>query len=293
MNRFVNGCPLSLLLLLLACNTPKSKTPANVIELLKIDNEGVNISYTDTKNGDTTLLFLHGWGINQTYWRDQLTAFCPRYRVITLDLPGFGQSGKNRSNWTVQEYGKDVSALLAELDLRNVILIGHSMSGAIAVEAALTNPARVIGVIGVDNFKNISYVETAANKAEAATFYNTIRAHYREVVSEYSNQALFVPSTDSLVRRRVIRDICNSDSLIAVDVLEHSDNYPLDEKLKALKKTIYLINSDATPTDTAAFRKDTISYYLLNIGATGHYPMIEKPKEFNTLLQESINRIGH
>ncbi len=297
MTKPANHYKLCFLLLLFvcsnACNNPDANTQQTTsTELEKIDNQGVNIDYTDSKTGDTTLLFLHGWGINQTYWNDQAVAFSPRYRIVTLDLPGFGKSGKNRKSWTTEEYGKDVSAVLTKLDLRNVILIGHSMSGAIVVETALTNPTRVIGVIGVDNFKNIAYVETAADKVEADKFYNAARAHYKEVVTEYGKQALFAPSTDSAVRQRVIADISGSDSLIAMDALERGDRYQLREKVKALKRTIYLINSDITPTDTAAFRKDTVSYYLLNMGPTGHYPMVEKPAEFNALLQQAINRIG-
>ncbi|KAA2242968.1 alpha/beta hydrolase [Chitinophaga agrisoli] len=294
MNRPANFYVLSLLLLILfACNNPGAKTPATpAAEPVKIDNQGVNIDYTDSRTGDTTLLFLHGWGINQTYWSNQVTAFTPRYRVVTLDLPGFGKSGQNRQSWTIEDYGKDVTAVLTKLDLRNVILIGHSMSGAIIVETALNNPTRVIGLIGVDNFKNIAYVETPADKGEADKFYNAARAHYKAVVTEYGNQALFAPSTDSLIRQRVIADISNSDSVIAMEALEKGDRYPLHEKVKDLKKTIYMINSDVTPTDTAAFRKDSIRYYLLNIGATGHYPMVEKPAEFNTLLQHAIDRIG-
>ena len=41
---------------------------------------------------DTTLLFVHGWCINKEYWKEQSAYFCDNYKVVTLDLPGFGQS---------------------------------------------------------------------------------------------------------------------------------------------------------------------------------------------------------
>jgi hypothetical protein len=58
-----------------------------------------------------------------------------------------------------------------------------------------------------------------------------------------------------------------------------------------LNKPLFLINSDYPPTDTLAFQKKGIGYYLLNTGTTGHYPMIEKPVRFNLLLQEAIDGI--
>lgn len=286
--RFLIGV---LLTLQYSCNNDNTNSKTVSTEKIKIENQGVNIDYDDSKIGDTTILFIHGWGIDKTYWTDQVGFFAKRYRVITVDLPGFGKSGKNRNSWTVEDYGKDISAVLTKLDLKNVILVGHSMSGAIIVEAALTNPSRVIGIVGIDNFKNFGAVETPQSKKEAADFFKAARAHYKETVSEYINQALFSPSTDSLIRRKVLNDITNADSVIALNVLEQAGNYPFDDKLKSFKKTLFLINSDVIPTDTLTFQKNKIDYYLLNIGSTGHYPMLEKPQDLNLLLQQAIDKM--
>ena len=281
-----------LLLIQCACtnSTPDSKTGAS--EHITIDNQGVVIEYTDTRKGDTTLLFIHGWAIDQTYWTNQVTFFSKKYRVVTLDLPGFGKSGKNRSSWTVEDYGKDLSAVLNRLDLKNVVLIGHSMSGAIAVETALTNPGRVIGVIGVDNFKKYGVVETPESKAASAEVYKALRENYKATVTAYVNQYLVSPSTDSLSRKRILNDMTSADPVIAVDCIEKNEQYPLDEKLKLWNKPIYAVNSDFLSNDTASFRTHNIEYVLFNIGPTGHYPMIEKPDAFNALLQQAIDKMG-
>ncbi|MBO9562861.1 MAG: alpha/beta hydrolase [Niastella sp.] len=280
-----------LLVLQFACNDATTTTPQTATqEKIKVENQGVHIDYDASKYGDTTLLFIHGWGINRTYWTNQASHFVPglNYRVVMLDLPGFGQSGKNRKSWTIENYAADISALIKALDLKNVILIGHSMSGAIIVETALTNPGRVIGIVGVDNFKNVGYVLTPERKKEADKFYEAFRTHYTELVMRYMDKELFAPSTDSLIHQEVINDILHSDSTIAVDILAHADSFPLAAKLASLKKRLYLINSSYTPTDTAALRKGGIDYALYDMGPTGHYPMVEKPALFNSLLQEII-----
>lgn len=276
-----------------SCNNPDSKSKATFSKKIKVENQGVNINYDDTKVGDTTLLFIHGWDIDKNYWVNQTNYFSDKYRVVALDLPGFGKSGKNRKSWTVEEYGKDVSAILTQLDLKNVILVGHSMSGAIVVETALKNPNRVIGVVGVDNFTNFGGEISPEVKKDIAEAYKALKTNYKEIALQYANQSLFSPSTDSTVRQRVIRDFINADSIIAPEILEQNDNYSTDEKLKSLGKTIYLINSNYHPTDTLGFKKFNVPFDLLYVGPTGHYPMIERPNDFNKQLEKVIREIGN
>lgn len=278
-------------LVLFSCTNSNPNTDTSA-DKPAIENQGVHIEYTDSKKGDTTLLFIHGWAIDQSYWANQVAFFSKKYRVVTLDLPGFGKSGKNRTSWTVEDYGKDLSVLLNQLDLKNVILVGHSMSGAIAVETALANPTRIIGVVGVDNFKKYGEVETPESKAAAAEIYHALRTQYKSTLTGYIQQYLFSPSTDSLSRLRILQDMLSADSLIAVDCIEANNRYPLDAKLLSWKKPVYAVNSDFLPNDTASFRQHQIEFVLFNIGPTGHYPMIEKPDAFNVLLQQAVNRIA-
>lgn len=275
---------------LLSCNNNNPKKMATAATI-NINNQGVDIDYTDSKLGDTVLLFIHGWGINKTYWADQVSCFAKKYRVVTVDLPGFGKSGKNRKSWTVNDYTEDIHALLTGLNLKNVILVGHSMSGAIIVETALQYPATVLGVVGVDNLKDIGLQVTPAMEEEWSNYYNKLRKQFKQVVAE-DIKNLFAPATDTLVQKRVSIDILNADPTLAVDCLENLDKYPFLTKLQSCNKPLCLINSSYKPTDTLAFQKNKIKYHLLDMGATGHYPMIEKPNTFNLLLQKAIDTIA-
>src|SRR5689334_13418767 len=93
-----------------SCNQPDNKAPVNVV------SKGETIAYDACGKGDTTLLFLHGWCINKDYWSPQRSAFCSRYKVVAIDLPGFGLSpGKNRSDWSFDNYADDVKAVIDQL----------------------------------------------------------------------------------------------------------------------------------------------------------------------------------
>lgn len=272
---------------LLSCGNDDSKTKLVSENKLDIKNDSVRIDYTDTGKADTVLLFAHGWCINKTYWTDQVNFFKDRYRVVTMDLPGFGESGKNRRNWTTENYGKDIEAVITQLHLKNVILIGHSMSGDIILEAATLVPDSIIALVGVDNFKTVGQLPTKESKAAIDNAIIQLKQNFKKVAFNYVNQYLFSPSTDSLVRKRVLSDVANADSSIAIASMIPGD---FDEaaKLRVANKKLYLINSDVTPTDTTGFISNKISYKINYVHGSGHYPMIEQPAAFNTALEEIL-----
>jgi pimeloyl-ACP methyl ester carboxylesterase len=267
-----------------SCKQGRSGTkPVNV----KINDQGVNIAYTDNGKGDTTLLFVHGWAINKGYWTNQVNYFSEKYRVITIDLPGFGQSGKNRNVWNTETFGRDVDSVISQLNLKNVILIGHSMAGDIVLEAGVNAPDKVIGLVGVDNFKNLGHIQTKADSIDYDHAIDSLKHHFKYLAFEYFNQALFYKTTADSIKKRVLSDVAKTDSVIAVACMER-DNFDEIKKLNSVKKKLYLINSDYTKTDTTGFKAHNIPHQIMYIHATGHFPMIEKPKEFNTALAQVI-----
>ena len=106
---------------------------------MQIENSTTKIHYIEQGKGNITLFFIHGWCINSSYWSDQIKYFQKQYKAIAIDLPGFGESTSVRTEWTIAKYSEDIINMIDELDLKNVILIGHSMSGEIILETALKN----------------------------------------------------------------------------------------------------------------------------------------------------------
>lgn len=143
-------CLLLVLCSLTACEQ-QTQTPASPT----ISPDGVAIHYQTHGAGTPALVFVHGWSCDQSHWKEQVSYFSQRYKVVTIDLAGHGASGVNRDDWTMAAFGEDVTTVVAELDLDQVILIGHSMGGPVIVEAAQRMPERIIGLVGVDAFQDI------------------------------------------------------------------------------------------------------------------------------------------
>ena len=106
---------------------------------------------------------------------------------------------------------------------------------------------------------------------------------------------LFQPSTPKPIRDRVLHDLYNGDSTIAIKVLRAMTVIGQEEKplMKGLSHKLYLVNSDVTPVkgDSLA-RYCAKGYHVELVPGTGHYPMLEKPELFNEALQRCINLMG-
>ena len=269
-----------------------SNDASSTVSDTQIKNDGVFINHKSYGDGQYTLLFVHGWCIDQTYWSNQVEALNTDYRVVTIDLPGFGESGINRETWNIETYGSDVHAVIDQLQLDNVILVGHSMGGDIVLEAALHNK-KVIAVVGVDNFKQVGDEFTEEMEAEINAFMEMLKSNFSEIAPAYAESVLFHPSTDSLVKIRVMEDFKTNNPETAISSLEELFKYAYiePERLSKLKQKLYLINSDATPTNTDGLANTGVAYEVMDINSTGHYPMIEKPKEFNSILKQVIQKI--
>nr|WP_245805342.1 alpha/beta hydrolase [Amycolatopsis australiensis] len=104
-----------------------------------------NVVVTGREDG-TAVLLAHGFGCDQNLWRLLVPSLAERYRVVLFDHTGAGRS--DLSAWTAQRYGtldgyaEDVLAICHELELRDVVLVGHSVSAMIAVLAANREPDR-------------------------------------------------------------------------------------------------------------------------------------------------------
>lgn len=93
-----------------------------------------DINYLDYgTNNEGVIVLLHGWGQN-TEMMDMLgRPFADRFRIINIDLPGFGKTPEPPVPWTVEDYAKKINDLLKYLKIKDPILVGHSFGGRIAI----------------------------------------------------------------------------------------------------------------------------------------------------------------
>ena len=94
--------------------------------------DGVNLYYEDQGEG-TPLVFVHGWTCSSQVWQKNVSELAKKFRVVTLDLRGHGNSVKTLTGHTVPQYARDIRALIEHLALTDAVLIGWSLAGPVVL----------------------------------------------------------------------------------------------------------------------------------------------------------------
>lgn len=101
----------------------KGEGPVAVSRTAHLD--GAKIHFTDYAADGIALVFVHGWACDETFWSGQ-AELGAKYRVITIDLPGHGQSDNPATTSTMDLYARAIDSVLAEAKIKSAVLIGHS-----------------------------------------------------------------------------------------------------------------------------------------------------------------------
>lgn len=102
--------------------------------------DSIELAYVDEGEGEHVYVFIHGLGSNLQAWKKNIDVIDGQARCVALDLPGYGKSGQGSYSFTMPFFARVVEKFIEGLDLQNVILVGHSMGGQIAMHVALTQP---------------------------------------------------------------------------------------------------------------------------------------------------------
>ena len=246
--------------------------------------DGVSISYTVSGEGSPELIFIHGWMCDQTFWAAQVDAFASTNTVVTVDIAGHGLSGMAREGWPLLAFGGDVQAVVEYLDLTDVVLIGHSMGGPVALEAARLMPTRTRGVIAVDSLQD------ADAKNDPDQFNGFLAAYEQDFAGTclQFTSSMFLESADPELVERVTNDMCDHSPEISIALLREFFSYELGPALAAVDVPVRYINAPMYPTNVEVNRTYQPDFDGVIMDGVGHFLMMEKPVEFNHLLRQTV-----
>lgn len=105
------------------------------------------------------IVLLHGWCLNRRLWTYLEEALIGRFEVLTPDLAGFGESSALAGPYTLERYAADVGALLDELNLTEVTIVGFAFGAAVAMALAARSPERLarLVLIGLPSARTAPY----------------------------------------------------------------------------------------------------------------------------------------
>jgi pimeloyl-ACP methyl ester carboxylesterase len=252
--------------------------------------DGVHVQYRVYGSGEPALVLIHGWSCDSNYWREQIPQFKQKYTIVAVDLAGHGGTDGNRADWTMARFGQDVATALAAVPNQKLILVGHSMGGPVAIEAARLLKNRVIGIIGVDTFKTIGAPPPSKAQVDAIMkpFEADFIGHTRSLVSEH----FFAKGADPKLVTKIAYDMSLSQPRVGIPSLRAVLEYDFKAPLAAVSIPIVAINSDlGEPTNEDRIRKVLPAFHAVTLAGDGHFLMMEDPARFNPALETEIQSL--
>lgn len=242
---------------------------------INIDNENIFFSHKDSENGHN-LLLIHGSGGNHTHWPEVLRELPG---VCAIDLPGHGQSGGNGRH-CVDDYADVINAFVAELNLCNVTLAGHSLGGAIVQCLALRSP---------EWLERIILVGTGARLRVASAILDGILSHFEKTTDLICDYAFGPTASDELIQAGREGFLKTEPEVIHGDY-SACNKFDIMDSVKEITLPTLIISATAdklTPVKYGEYLYRQISGSQISIIQEGGHMMgLERPSEFT----ESIRK---
>ena len=285
--------PLLAILLLLNLGLANLYVAAAHSAQISISSDGVDIHYEVHGEGEPTLVFIHGWSCDRSYWQAQVEYFAKQYQVITVDLAGHGESGTNRSEWNLRDYGTDVVSVVNALQLEKLVLVGHSLGGHVALEAANLLKKRVQLVVGADSLHDLS---ATFSEKEKTALLQAMETDFRATTEGMVRNQMFLSDADTSLVEVVASDIGSAPPAVAIGTLKGYDRWTKKDRketLTNLNAPVHVINSrEYRSTNVTAGTELVHSFTATLMPNVGHFVMLENPLGFNKLLAELVESIA-
>ena len=233
------------------------------------------------------ILMIHGWTCRHTDWQAQWQHLEGRHELLAIDLPGHGETpADQRDTWSMPAFAQDVLATLERLKSQDVVLMGHSMGGTVALEAAALAPERVRGVILADTFL-INY--GALSREEIDGFYQPFADNFTTAMVGLIDNTTGPQATEAL-KQTLKEQMGSADPAWALKAWEQLLNWDPEPVFAQLKCPVHAINCPLIPDTTrerlAPHMGDTV------IPETGHFLHMEAPADFNRALDEVLTTLS-
>ena len=250
-----------------------------------IDIKGINTHYEDRGAGDTVVI-LQGWGTDLSLYEGLIAHISKTHRVIAPELPGFGETPEPPESWNAADYSAFVLDFLKALNVKTAVLIGHSNGGRIIIKTVgggseLKVPRIVlIGSAGLVHEKTPEQLRRQKRYKLGKT-----------VLSSAPVKTIFPSALEKFKQRSGSDDYKNATPVMR-ETLVKLVNEDLSELLPAIKQPTLLIwgeNDDATPLSDGKLMETLIPESgLAVVKNSGHYPFLEQPYIFNSILKSYL-----
>jgi pimeloyl-ACP methyl ester carboxylesterase len=248
--------------------------------------DGSKVYYYDIGNrsSKSALILIHGWTCSADFWKASYNAF-PSYRVIAIDLPGHGKSGKPKLEYTMAYFARSIEAVMKEAKVERAVLVGHSMGTPVARQFYRLFPAQTVGIVSVDG-----PLQPFGPSAQMQGF-------FAPLFNDYKNQSTkFIDGLLGPVRQDIKTEIrpimLAAPDYVAVSAMKSmlDDSIWTNDQINVPVLAIMAKNPMYPPNIEDGFRKVAPDLEFHMWDGVSHFLFMEKPKEFNETVDAFITK---
>ncbi|HEX2622626.1 MAG TPA: alpha/beta hydrolase [Phototrophicaceae bacterium] len=251
----------------------------------------VQLYYELNGNEDgEVILFLHGLGSSSQDWELQVPYFDLKYRILLIDMRGHGHSDKPRGPYSMPGFARDVVALLDQLRLDRVHVVGLSMGGMIAFQLAVdySNRLRTMTIV---NSGPAVVVKTFKDHLNVWMRFGIVRVMGMRKMGETLAPRLFVDADQESLRQMFIERWATNDPRAYMNAMRAIVGWSVEDKISTITIPTLIIAADRDYTPVAAKEAylAKMSGASLKIIENAHHAVsMERPEQFNDMVYAFI-----
>lgn len=240
--------------------------------------EGRKVHYSSYGKGAKTLVLVHGWTCDETFWASNIPGLSKRYRVLTVDLPGHGQSDL-APEYSMDAFADAVSEVMTEAGVKRATLVGHSMGGPVLLAFARRHPEQVTALVAVD--AAFSDAQSAARaQVKGRSFLGPDALKARESIV----RGMFSTATMPATREHILRVMLATPDEVANGAILGMRDPEFWRQDQITLPFLEIAAASSRYITLPALRSRFPRAQLRRIRGTGHFLMMEKPLLFDRIL---------
>lgn len=253
-----------------------AETASGVVRSVQLD--GAKVHYTDYGTGENTLLFVHGWSCDESFWAGQAPALGGKFRVITIDLPGHGQSEQTRGPYTMDLYARAIDAVLQDAKVKSATLVGHSNGTPVVRQFYRKFPEKTRALVIVEGG-----LRSFGDKATMEKFVARLKAPNYEENAGRLIDSMTSPIQDAALREKIKSTMLRTPQSVAASEFEATLDPELWRPDKISVPVLMILAKQ--PAWTAEYEQfarglaPELDYQVWE--GVSHFLMMEKPEQFN------------
>lgn len=257
-----------------------------------------NVTIAGNRASEKTMIFVHGFGTDQTSWSKIAPAFSQDYRIVLLDNVGAGESKPaafvQNLYQKLDKYVDDLLDVCDTLNLKNAVLVGHSAGGMISVLSGIRAPeyySKLVLIGASPRYLNDENYLGGLTNSDIRDIYNAIQLNHREWAINFSKMVIKNDDKPDLAENfaRTIQNIPTERVLTVLHSILQTDYR--EEVCKLTIPTLIIQSKDDVfvPMQVADFLHKKIKGSQLEaIHAYGHFPHISAPEAVISAISKFI-----